>query len=225
MKTYTLLSIFYIVILLITSSKLYSQTNVPLAVEVGMNLYHFQQQIKQEVGDERGQRLVEETVIGFALQLRYPLLPWLEAGIFVNYDFGTRRSARFVGFDSTGKTITSSNLGGDFNEIWFGPLLRCSWKQLFLETGYAVVGSRSDDGRTDILSTSGDSTSSLSLKPGIAWLLGIGGKLSITDDISAVIKIEYRFRYYSKRNGEEFIDGIEHGTQSVAPYIGIMYQL
>jgi hypothetical protein len=221
MKLYTLI---FFVLFVTKHTDLYSQSTLPLSADAGITINHFQQQIKQEVGDERGERLVEESGLGLELQLRYALADWVDVGVFLNYDVGTRKAARFVGFDSSGKTVTSSNLGGDFSEIWFGPIVRASWKQLFLEAGYAIAGSRSDDGRTDVHNISQDSTSNFSLKPGIAWLLGIGGKLSITEQIYAVIKIEYRFRYYDERNNEPLIDGIEHGTQSVAPYIGVQYQ-
>ena len=122
------------------------------------------------------------------------------------------------------KTVIENSLGGNYSEFWLGPLVAFSWKQLIGELGYAVIGTRSDDGRSDIASASGDTTSSFSLKPGIAWIAAIGGNIALTDNLGVLIKLEYRARYYEKRNGESLQNAIQHGTQDIAPFIGVSYR-
>ena len=184
----------------------------------------FQQQVKSKVGDPRGERLVNETEVGFFAAGTYTVYEFVDAGIFLQYDRGNRHAARFAGFDPiSGKTQTTGDLGGDYTEFWFGPLVRASWKGLFLEGGYGLVGVRSDDARTDIPSLTGDTTSSFSVNPSISWYGSIGGAVPITTTVHAVFRLSYRLRYYNERGGNPFPGTMEHGSQSITPFIGVRW--
>jgi hypothetical protein len=183
----------------------------------------FQQQVKSEIGAERGERLVLETELGGMVSGTFGLLEFASAGVFVRAGFGTRENAQFAGFDAAGKTIVENRLGGSYSELWVGPLLHLHWKQFFLDGGYALYGRRIDDGRTDLPSTTGDTTSTFSTDPSFAWLLSLGGNLPVADDLSVIIKVDWCLRYYNQRGGEPLAGNINHGTQSLAPAIGIAW--
>ena len=203
---------------------LYGQTTNPIRLEGGITFSHFQQQVKEEIGGATGERLVDETSLGFLVNGSYNLLDWFAVGLFFRTDFGSRTGARFNGFDSAGRTVTTGEIGGSFSELWAGPSLRGSWKSLTAELGYGLVGIRSDDGRSDLPSSSGDTTSSFKTSPSVAWMVGLGANVPITERLNLFIKAEYRVRYYVKRGGEDILDGVEHGTQSLAPIIGVGWQ-
>jgi hypothetical protein len=194
-------------------------------VEGGVTISHFQQQVKRAVGDVRGQRLVNEFHLGLALSGGYRIHEYIHAGMFVRADRGERYLARFNGFDAQGRTQTKDGIGGTYSELWIGLLLQLQWKQLSLDLGYAPYGSRLDNARGDIPNDDGITDGAFSLHPTIAWLISLGGNFSLVDNLDAVIKIEYRPRYYSKRGGVTLLNDIEHGTQSIVPVFGIAYRL
>ena len=99
------------------------------------------------------------------------------------------------------------------------------WKQFSLDVGYAPIGIRSDDARTDLPSTSGNTSDSFETHPTIAWLIALGGTIPIGSTLDIFIKVEYRVRYYNKRSGENLEGDINLGTQSIAPIIGVAWQL
>ena len=193
-------------------------------VEAGVTFSHFQQQVKQEVGDKRGDRLVDETQLGLYLSGTYRLHDNIAVGLFLEADRGNRHNARFAGFDEEGTTQIDNLVGGHYTEFWFGPLVQFRWRQLFLDAGYGLVGIRSDDARTDLSSTTGDTESALTTHPLIAGLIAIGANIPIVGRLDAVLKAEYRFRYYTGRDGNPLAGDIEHGTQSIAPVLGVAYR-
>ncbi len=194
-------------------------------IEGGLILSMFQQQVKQEVGGETGDPLVNENQVGLMLSGLYSINDFLSVGIFTRFDSGKREAARFSGFDNDGKTIVTNQLGGSYNEFWFGPIVKGKWKQLSLDVGYALVGSRSDDGRTDLPDEEGNDDNSFSVNPSVAWLFALGGNFELVDNLSLSIKLEYRIRYYNERDGKSLVGGVEHGTQSLSPLVGISYSL
>lgn len=202
---------------------LYAQDEV-WRVEAGVSFSHFQQQVKQEVGDERGERLVDETQLGLFVSGIYRLHELLAVGVFLEADRGNRHAARFAGFDDAGKTVVSGRVGGHYTEFWFGPLLQFRWNYLFFDAGYGLVGIRSDDARTDLPSATGDTESAFTTHPVIAGLLALGASVPVVDRLDVVLKAEYRFRYYTERGGEPLMGDIEHGTQSIAPLLGIAFR-
>ena len=209
---------------LISSHSLTAQTEDPWRVEAGITFSHFQQQIKQEIGGERGERLVNETSVGMLITGSHDIFRWLSAGLYVRMDAGERTAARFSTFDSLGRAQTTGMLGGSFTEFWTGPFVRASWKSLSAELGYGALGIRSDNGRSDLPSTSGDTTAAFTTSPAVAWMAGLGATVPVNQDLDVFIRAEYRVRYYIERNGEDILDGAEHGTQSFTPIIGIGYR-
>lgn len=193
-------------------------------VEGGVTFRHFQQQVKAEVGQPRGDRLVNEFELGALLSGTYRVHEYLSVGAFVRVDRGERLQARFSGFDATGRTQVKDALGGLYTEFWIGPLLQGRWRQMSLEVGFAPIGRRNDMARTDLPSSTGDTDGSFTLHPRIAWLFSLGANVPLADHFDLILKAEYRPRYYSKRGGNAIAGGIEHGTQSVAPLIGLAWK-
>jgi hypothetical protein len=192
-------------------------------IETGILITHFQQQVKPEVGDPRGERLVNEFQLGFLISGTYSVTDFFAPGLFLRADRGERAAARFDRFED-GKTVTTNQIGGVYTEFWFGPLLQFNWNMLSAEIGYALVGLRDDLGRGDIPSSTGDNTGAFSTSPLIAWLFTLGGNFPLMKNLDIIVKLEYRNRYYSKRGGNPLFDNIEHGTQSISPLIGVGFK-
>ena len=217
-------SVFYITVLLFVFPTS-AQSDSPFFIDGGLIISHFQQQVKQEVGDPRGERLVYEYELGLMVTGRYSFNEYISAGLFLRTDFGKREAALFDGFDDEGKTVVKNNLGGDYTEVWFGPKISFYWKQIFAEFGYGMVGIRSDDGRNDLPSTTGNTSGSFTTTPSIAWLITFGGLIPLFEDLNILLSLEYRLRYYDERGGNPLTDNIEHGTQSISPIIGVSWHL
>jgi hypothetical protein len=204
---------------------IHAQASHPWTIDAGLTFSHFQQQVKAVVGDPRGERLVNELQFGFMGMGTRNVWEYINVGVFLQYDRGNRHAARFAGFDpATGKTVTEDKIGGNYQELWAGPFVRVQWKELFGELGYGLFGFRDDDARTDLKSSTGDSTGTFSLNPSIAWYAALGGAVAIGETWDLVIRMEYRLRYYNKRNSNPFQSNIEHGTQNITPYIGVRWR-
>jgi hypothetical protein len=210
---------------LLLPSILISQEEYPWRIESAITLSHFQQQVKAEIGDDRGQRLVYEEAIGFVLTGGYRIYRHFNIGIFAQYDGGKRTLAVFDGFDDEQKARVRDELGGAYREFWFGPLLEFSWKTLAAAAGYALIGIRSDDARADIPAQDGDISSAFRTHPTIAWMFSIGAAVPVYSRFDLVVRIQYRARYYDRRGSKELFDAIDHGTQSISPLIGIKWTL
>ena len=215
---------FSLVALLLINSLAFPQSKSKYSLDGGLIISHFQQQVKQDVGDPRGERLVYEYEFGLLLNGRYEINDYFSAGIFLRTDIGNREAALFDGFDNEGKTKVKNQLGGRYTEVWIGPEVMFQWKQLFAQVGYGLVGIRSDDGRTDIPSTTGDTVASFTTNPSISWLFSIGGFVPLSDKLEILLKLEYRLRYYNRRGGEPLISNIDFGTQSISPLVGVSWK-
>lgn len=215
--------IIFFVLLVVQS--LFSQSDSDFSVDGGFIISHFQQQVKQEVGDPRGERLVHENEFGFLISGRYSFNDYISGGIFLRTDFGKREMALFDGFDSEGKTRVKNRIGGNYFELWFGPEIILHWDLLFAEIGYGLIGIRNDDGRNDIPSNTGNISGSFTTSPSISWMFSLGAYIPLLEKLNVLLKIEYRLRYYDERNGEPLINNIDHGTMNISPIIGISYTL
>lgn len=200
-----------------------AQDSTRFRLDAGIFYSSFQQQVKARVGDPRGERLVNQEEIGLMVMGTYRIREFLTAGVFVQFDRGNRHAARFDGFDAEGRTTTRNKIGGFFNEFWMGPFLRFVYKTMFAEAGYGLIGLRNDDARTDLRSFTGDATGTLEVSPRIAWLLALGAGLPISDRLDFIFRMEYRLRYYNEREGNPLMDGIEHGTQNITPFVGVSW--
>ena len=194
-------------------------------LEAGISLSMFQQQVKSEVGGETGDPLINENQFGFMLTGTYQVHKHIGLGLFLRTDIGVREAAKFREIDAEGKAIVGSQLGGDYSEFWLGPVAKFSWRQVFLELGYAVIGRRTDDGRPDILNASGNNSGTLTVNPSVAWMINLGGEFELTDKLLLQMRLEYRIRYYNERDGENLRNNIEHGTQSLVPIFGVAFKL
>jgi len=192
--------------------------------EGGVTFRHFQQQVKAEVGQPRGDRLVNEFELGLLLSGSYSVHEYVSIGAFMRVDRGERLAARFAGFDASGRTTVKDAVGGLYTELWLGPLVQATWKQLSVEVGFAPFGLRDDMARADLPSATGDTESSFTLHPTIAWMFAVGANVPLAETIDVFLKVEYRPRYYSKRGGNPIVGEIEHGTQSVVPVFGVGFR-
>ncbi len=194
-------------------------------VEAGFTYSAFQQQVKAEVGDPRGERLVNQTEFGILLLGSFQVWEFVHVGAFAQFDRGNRHAARFNGFDAaTGKTVTKDKIGGNYREFWFGPMVRLQWKSITGETGWALAGFRDDEARTDLVGATGDTTGTFDLLPSVAFFGSLGAMVPLHEEVSLIVRFEYRLRYYKGRQGEQFRNQIEHGTQNITPYIGMSWR-
>ena len=154
----------------------------------------------------------------------YKVWEFIHLGWYFQYDNGNRENAQFSGFDSAGAAQVVNLQGGAYNEFWTGPLIRAQYKQAFLEVGYGLVGIRNDDAREDLVNTNGSNEGSLSTDPSVAWLIGLGAQVNICENLSLLVKAQYRVRYYNQRDGEELQNKAVHGTQNFTPLVGLSYK-
>ena len=214
-----------LLIISLTPTYLVAQDSTPWSVEGGITISHFQQQVKSEIGGSKGDELVNNFEFGLIATGTYSFNKYFAAGLFTRFDTGERNMANFDGFDAEGKTTVKNKVGGSYNEFWLGMMVRGMWKQFTLDVGYAPVGFRKDDARTDLPSTLGNISDSFETHPSIAWLIALGGNISVGETIDIFIKVEYRVRYYNKRGGEKLEGDVNLGSQSIAPIIGVAFKL
>ncbi len=212
------------ILILIAASAANADENRPLKLEGSLIVSAFQQQVKTEVGGESGDPLLTEFQIGLMAQGTWQIADFLTGGLYLRYDQGERSAARFDSFDDDNAARTTSRVGGSYSELWIGPILQFHWRQLRVALGYGALGIRADNGRSDLPSAAGDSEASFRTSPAVAWLLALGGAIPLDDNLDLVLKLEYRVRYYDERGGDPLFDTIEHGTQSIAPLIGLAWQ-
>jgi hypothetical protein len=201
-----------------------AQDSLRWRIEAGFTYSHFQQQVKAEVGDPRGERLSYELQFGVMTMGTYQVWDYTHVGLFLQFDRGNRLAARFAGFDTTtGRTVTREKHEGSFSEFWFGPFVRGQWKYFFGEAGWGLFGVRTDGLRTDLPSETGDTTGTFDLLPSVAFFGGLGAAVPFNEQLSLVFRFEYRLRYYKGREGKPFQGNFEHGTQNVTPFIGVSW--
>lgn len=222
MRTAWFTALTLLTVMLTVAAPAIAQT--PWTVEGLVTVSHFQQQVKAEVGDPRGERLVYEYEFGVMASGLYRLLPYLSAGAFARADAGRREAARFDGFAPDGTTQVAGRVGGPYTEFWAGPMLRGHWRRVSLDVGYALIGVRSDDGRPDLPNESGATSGAFSTHPTIAWLVSAGGSIPLIERLDLALRLEYRGRYYHRRGGEPLASNIDHGTQSIAPMVGVSWR-
>jgi len=192
--------------------------------DLALTFSRFEQQVKAEVGGARGERLVEESFAGFIGQATWRAYGPLSIGWYGQLDTGSRHAGRFAGLDADQKTVVSGAVGGDFMEIWTGPLVRAEWRGLFVELGYGALGRRFDDARADLPDAYGDTDAALRTSPTVAWLVGLGGAINVWEALDVVLRLQYRVRYYDRR-GAPLADDLVHGTQNFTPFLGAAWRL
>jgi hypothetical protein len=196
----------------------------PFRLDSGLTFSRFEQQVKQEVGGAKGEKIVEETQAGIALYGTYSLHPMFSLGLYSQFDTGHRSAGQFTTFDANGGAQITNSSGGNYSEFWLGPLLRFSYKALFAEVGYGALGLRWDAARHDLKTTSGKDSGTFTRHPTIAWMFALGGSVPIVGNLDLVLRMEYRVRYYNRRGGEALANNMVHGTQNFTPFAGVAYR-
>ena len=205
---------------MVMSAHAHAQEHPAWRVDAGLTFSHFEQQIKVEIGGARGQKLVTDSELGLNVFATYNPLEFLGVGLFAQADIGRREAARFDSIDGDNKTVTTGQVGGAYKEFWVGPLVRGQYKTLFAEVGYGF-GARDDDARTDIPSADGQTATALYTSPTVSWLLAVGAGVPLTESLQAVLRIEYRVRYYDRRSDARLANDLVHGTQNLLPFVGV----
>lgn len=188
-----------------------------VSADLVLGFRRFEQQVKVEIGGERGERLVEETELSIGLNGGVQVWRWFSVGAFLRWDIGSRTAARFAGTDAEGRTIVEDEVGGAFNELWLGPLVMAKFDWFRLNLGYGLFGARQDDARDDL---AGDGV--LRTSPTVAWSASVGAQIPVWQNFSPVFFLEYRVRYYDRRK-DPLPDGAVHGTQNFTPLLGVAF--
>lgn len=203
-----------------------AQEQVPkFSAELTGSFTHFEQQIKLSIGGVKGDLLAANTEFNLQAVGTYKLWEAISAGWYFQYDIGNREQAQLAGFLPSQAPAVTNVQGGTFQEFWSGPIIRAQHKQAFLEIGYGLIGTRTDESRADILNTSGSNQGSFSLDPSVAWIIGIGANVNLSNKLNFIVKANYRARYYNARDGDELDSQAVHGTQNFSPLIGLGYSL
>lgn len=207
-------------LLICLSSNALAQDHPRWRVDAGLAFSHFEQQIKVEIGGARGEKLVTDSELGLNVFATYNPLAYLGVGMFAQANIGRRDAARFERIGADNKTVTTGEVGGGYQELWVGPLLRGQYKTLFAEVGYGF-GARDDDARDDVPSRSGQTETVLYTSPTVSWLFAVGAGVPLTPSLQAVLRVEYRVRYYNRRSDGLLADNLVHGTQNLLPFVGL----
>ena len=181
--------------------------------------------VERGTDGESNKQLVVDSSFGLYGAATYRVWGPISLGLFGQFESGNRRAGEFTGeFDEndSSKALVGPRTGGNYWEFWFGPLIRAQYKGVFAEFGWGAVGIRNDEGRPDLPEVDGG-TGTFRTDPGLAWLIGIGGALEIADPIQLILRINYRIRYYTTRGGDDFQDGVAHGTQDIIPFVGLAW--
>ncbi|MEZ4467067.1 MAG: hypothetical protein R3F43_22115, partial [bacterium] len=173
----------------------------------------------------RGERLVEESLVGVMALASWRAWGPVSLGWYGQVDTGSRRAGRFAGLDADQKTVVEGEVGGDFTEIWTGPFVRADYRGLFLELGYGAVGWRDDGARSDLVDEKGKDDKALRTSPTVAWAVGLGAALPVFDALDVVLRLQYRVRYYDRRGDAALADALVHGTQNFTPFFGAAWRL
>ena len=212
-------------IILLTLTTMNAQSFLKNAeINLGFSFNHFQQQIKTEIGGEKGDKLIDITSLTFAANGLVSIYKSIKAGLYIDYETGSRNSGRFLSFNSENQAVTNQKNGGAFSEIWIGPMIQFNFDQAFFEIAHGSFAIRSDDGRGDIPDSENDKSSSFKVTSSIAWKLQFGYKINLSKNLDSFIKIQYRVRYYDRRD-QKLNNNYVLGSQNITPVLGLSLKL
>lgn len=179
-----------------------------------------------EVGTdgESNRQLISDFSLGLHGAASYRVWGPFSVGAYLQFEAGQRDAGRFTGRVEGDLARVESLTGGGFNEFWLGPLLRAQWRGLFVELGWGPLAIRHDSGRSD-LTAGGRTDGAFAASPTTAWLVGLGAAVDLYGPLQAVVRINYRIRYYETRGGRDLDQGLGHGTQDVIPFVGVAWAL
>ncbi|MGK0360658.1 MAG: hypothetical protein ACI9U2_002971 [Bradymonadia bacterium] len=213
-----------LIVLALIATPAYAHAEETLRLDLALTYDRFEQQVKSEIGGARGERLVEESFFGLQGAGTWRVWGPIALGWYAQLDSGARNAGRFVGLDADNMTVTEGQVGGDFTEFWTGPLVRASWRGLFVELGYGVLGLRDDDARGDLRDENGGTDDALRTTPTVAWMLGFGGAIEVHEGVDVVLRAQYRVRYYNRRGDTPLENELVHGTQNFTPFFGVAWR-
>ena len=191
-------------------------------VEGALTFNRFEQQVKSEIGGMAVDPVVEESSFGLAFTATYNIWRFFRLGLYAQLDAGNRSAGRFTGLDADGNPIVASE-GGRFVELWLGPVLRVQWRGLFGEFAYGALGIRRDRARDDLPDEDGEVDGLFRVSPRVAWSFGVGAFVPVHRNVDVVLRIQYRVRYYDQRGGSALANDVVHGTQNLAPFLGVAW--
>ena len=195
-----------------------SLTAKDFTVTTSGGLSMLQQQVKEEVGGQNFPTLYNHTEINMNLEVRYKIYEFLSAGAYIRYDFGNRQYANSP--HSSEYSGITYIIDTDLDEVWLGPIVKGHYKNAFLGLGYGLSAKRVDN----FLGLSNEEEFGNSLTTNyIAWLVQLGGKFDLIENLELNIMVEYRVRYYDKVNELNIKDDYIIGTQNFTPMAGISY--
>jgi hypothetical protein len=181
-----------------------------------------QQQIE---GPNRDDLLVNDYGIANSLNFAYAVLPWLEPGVFLQFDAGNTRHAKFSRPDEqTGETQATEEVDGAFFEFWTMLFVRGRYGPLFGELGWAPLILRKDSTRTDLPNVRGETDGLFVGSRAVAWMLAFGGAIPVADDLDVTLRVQYRIRYLVSRGGEDLAGDEELGNMHLSPSAGLGYR-
>lgn len=192
-------------------------------LDIGLGFHRFEQQVKAEIGGEAGVPIVEESALHLAIDATYNLYRFVRIGLYAQLDVGARHATTFERIED-GAPVVAERVGGAYTEFWLGPMLHLQWKGLFARVGYGALGLRSDTARRDLPGADGSTSGLLRTSPRIAWHFGVGVYAPIRPAWDLMLRVQYRVRYYVTRGGEPLAQDLVHGTQDLAPFIGVSWR-
>lgn len=163
--------------------------------------------------------LFEDRQLALWLHWYHPLGESWAIGPFAHYEHGARRMCAYA-TNASGAPAPASCHSGTSNDFWLGPAARYRWESLFFEAQYILFGRRTDSAYASLAAPEAGSTT-YSTHPFKAWVLTPGARVPLTESIDLLLKIEYRFLYYSSRGGRDLPGDQLYGNQAIRPQIGL----
>ncbi len=221
----TTIKFIFLVVLLSSFQSLSAKPTTNFSLFSHLHFNRFEQQIKSEVGGEKGDLLTEDVEISLHFGFEYSLLEHWSLGLFIRFDQGTRELGQFDSLDSSNQPVIVNNIGGAFSEAWLGPYAGFRRGIFAVDLGYGLLGFRDDKARDDIKNINGESNGSFRTSLSVAWFISAGLTAPLLDFLDLSIRFEYRIRYYEFLDNKKLMGDIAHGTQNITPFIGIHWKI
>lgn len=214
---------FFIIMLASVFSQLSYGSDYTVSLLGGLGM--FQQQVKSKVGDERAEPVVDESHVQLLSRLNI-VEPNFQWGVSLRLDAGKRKAGQFEGLDENNKTVTSTRLGGAYTEYWIGPFIELPLSPFYLGMNYGLFIRRDDAGRSDIPDSKGRDNRTFRPMSTVAWSF-YGGLISQLPWEGVVLntQMEYRIRYYNRRDSTKLISDVVHGTQDLVLMSGVTFSI
>jgi hypothetical protein len=185
----------------------------------------FPRVLEQQVeGPNRDDKLTQDMGLATQLSATYAAFPHLEVGLLFHFNVDKVRRATFERPGSDGTALESSVVEGSAWEMWTVLLVRGRVGPLFAELGWAPLILRHDDVRVDLPNVDGETDGLFVGSRTVAWLVGLGGDVAVTDALAVTLRLQFRIRYLIERGGKPLADEEESGQMAVWPFAGLSYR-